>query len=86
MRHWLIILCVLRVLVLVPLLVHGDMLKLLCLLVDTIFLFMVACLLYQLIILLLVWVLELSLEPGSLHSVGTLVWQVVVARRMIFLR
>ena len=32
MRHWLVVLCVLRVLVLVPLLVQGGMLELLCLL------------------------------------------------------
>ena len=30
--------------------------------------------------------IERSLEPESLHSVGTLVWLVVVARRMIFLK
>ena len=75
------------VLVLVPLLVQGGMLELLCLIyVDTIFLLMVACLRYQLTIILLVWALERSLEHRSRHSVGTLEWQVLVAQSLIFLR
>ena len=86
MRHWLIVLCVLRVLILVLLLVQGGMLELLCLLVDTIFLLMVACLRCQLTILLLVWVLERSLEHGSLHSVGTLDSQVVCCAENDFLQ
>ena len=44
MRHWLIVLCVLRVVVLVPLLVQGGMLELLCLIyLDTIFLHFCLC-------------------------------------------
>ena len=68
-------------LVLVPLLFQGDMLELLCLFVDTTFLEMVG----EFVILLLALVFEMSLEPGSLHSVDTLDWQEVAARRMIFL-
>ena len=36
MCHWPVVLCVLRVLVLVPLLVHGDMLELVGLFVEVV--------------------------------------------------